>query len=101
MTVTAILSALAEEQQGLLEQLHKPQRVRHGGRDFWEGELNSHRVVLGLSRIGKVAAATTATTAHTTKLAKQPAHQHATAKPIQTPTDTPHTNLKPTTAVSN
>lgn len=62
MTVTAILSALAEEQQGLLEQLHKPQRVRHGGRDFWEGELNSHRVVLGLSRIGKVAAATTATT---------------------------------------
>ena len=62
MTVTAILSALAEEQQGLLEQLHKPQRVRHGGRDFWVGELNSHRVVLGLSRIGKVAAATTATT---------------------------------------
>ena len=62
MTVTAILSALAEEQQGLLEQLHKPQSVRHGGRDFWLGELNGHRVVLGLSRIGKVAAATTATT---------------------------------------
>jgi len=62
MTVTAILSALAEEQQGLLEQLNKPQSVRHGGRDFWLGELNGHRVVLGLSRIGKVAAATTATT---------------------------------------
>jgi len=62
MTVTAILSALAEEQQGLLEQLDKPQSVRHGGRDFWLGELNGHRVVLGLSRIGKVAAATTATT---------------------------------------
>ena len=62
MTVTAILSALAEEQQGLLEQMHNPQSVRHGGRDFWLGELNGHRVVLGLSRIGKVAAATTATT---------------------------------------
>ena len=62
MTVTAILSALAEEQQGLLEQLHQPKQVRHGGRDFWLGELHGHRVVLGLSRIGKVAAATTTTT---------------------------------------
>ena len=62
MTVTAILSALAEEQNGLLEQLHQPRQVNHGGRDFWLGELDGHRVVLGLSRIGKVAAATTATT---------------------------------------
>jgi len=62
MTVTAILSALAEEQQGLLEQLQQPRKVSHGGRDFWLGELHGHRVVLGLSRIGKVAAATTATT---------------------------------------
>jgi len=62
MTVTAILSALAEEQNGLLEQLHQPRPVSHGGRDFWLGELQGHRVVLGLSRIGKVAAATTATT---------------------------------------
>jgi len=62
MTVTAILSALAEEQQGLLEQLQQPRQVSHGGRDFWLGELQGHRVVLGLSRIGKVAAATTATT---------------------------------------
>ena len=32
------------------------------GRDFWCGELHGHPVVLALSKIGKVAAATTATT---------------------------------------
>lgn len=59
---TAILSALGEEQQGLIEQLTNPTLVTRGGRDFWRGELQGHRVVLGLSKIGKVAAATTATT---------------------------------------
>lgn len=59
---TAILSALAEEQAGLLELLHRPERVKRAGRDFWLGELQGQRVVLALSRIGKVAAATTATT---------------------------------------
>lgn len=59
---TAILSALGEEQQGLIEQLTNPALVTRGGRDFWRGELQGHRVVLGLSKIGKVAAATTATT---------------------------------------
>lgn len=59
---TAILSALAEEQQGLLERLHAPQRVTRAGREFWRGELHGQPVVLALSRIGKVAAATTATT---------------------------------------
>jgi adenosylhomocysteine nucleosidase len=59
---TAILSALAEEQRGLLEQLVQPQRVARAGREFWQGELQGHPVVLALSRIGKVAAATTATT---------------------------------------
>jgi adenosylhomocysteine nucleosidase len=59
---TAILSALAEEQQGLIEQLANPTLTRRGGRDFWHGELQGHRVVLALSKIGKVAAATTATT---------------------------------------
>jgi len=59
---TAILSALAEEQQGLIEQLTNPTQVFRGGRQFWCGELQGHRVVLALSKIGKVAAATTATT---------------------------------------
>jgi len=61
MTTTAILSALAEEQQGLLEQLQLPEKTSHAGRDFWTGRLHGLPVVLALSRIGKVAAATTAT----------------------------------------
>ena len=59
---TAILSALAEEQQGLIEQLADAQLVRRAGRDFWLGSLHGQHVVLALSRIGKVAAASTATT---------------------------------------
>jgi adenosylhomocysteine nucleosidase len=58
----AILSALAEEQSGLRQQLTSPQRIERGGREFWCGDLLGHPVVLALSRIGKVAAATTATT---------------------------------------
>ena len=58
---TAILSALPEEQSGLLAALHQPQRVVHAGRAFWTGALHGRRVVLALSGIGKVAAATTAT----------------------------------------
>ena len=61
MTPTAILSALKEEQQGLLELLQNPQRVTRAGRHFWRGHLHGQPVVLALSRVGKVAAATTAT----------------------------------------
>lgn len=59
---TAILSALAQEQQGLLERLRHARVQRRAGREFWLGELHGLPVVLALSRIGKVAAATTATT---------------------------------------
>jgi adenosylhomocysteine nucleosidase len=58
----AILSALAEEQYGLIELLQNPEKTTHASRDFWQGELHGHSVVLALSKIGKVAAATTATT---------------------------------------
>jgi adenosylhomocysteine nucleosidase len=56
---TAILSALAEEQGGLVEQLQQPRKERRAGRDFWTGHLFDRPVVMALSRIGKVAAATT------------------------------------------
>ena len=58
---TAIVSALAAEQQGLIGLLADPQSVQHAGREFWTGTLHGQPVVLALSRIGKVAAATTAT----------------------------------------
>lgn len=61
MTLTAILSALPEEQQGLIDLLAGASTVRHAGRDFHTGGIAGQPVVLGLSRIGKVAAATTAT----------------------------------------
>jgi adenosylhomocysteine nucleosidase len=59
---TAILSALAQEQQGLLDLMHQPRCVHRAGREFWLGDLRGQPVVLALSRIGKVAAATTTTT---------------------------------------
>ena len=59
---TAILSALAEEQHGLIDHLQDARREQRAGREFWFGTLQGQPVVLALSRIGKVAAATTATT---------------------------------------
>lgn len=58
---TAILSALAQEQSGLLAALQQPVRTQHAGRSFSSGVLHGQPVVLALSGIGKVAAATTAT----------------------------------------
>lgn len=61
VTPIAILSALPQEQRGLMELLRQPRKVTHASRDFWVGDLHGQPVVLALSRIGKVAAATTTT----------------------------------------
>lgn len=50
-----------EELSALLAQMPDEQRVRITGRDFWVGHLHGQPVVAVLSRIGKVAAAVTAT----------------------------------------
>ena len=56
-----IMSAMHEELSAVLAQFEaRPERV--AGRDFWRGHWNGQPVVAVLSRIGKVAAATTATT---------------------------------------
>lgn len=57
----AILSALVDEQRGLIDHLQGREKVAHAGRDFWLGQLDGVPVVLTVSRIGKVAAASTAT----------------------------------------
>lgn len=57
----AIMSALLDEQRGLLAQLSNPQRVQRAGRTFWFGQWAGHEVVLALTKVGKVAAATTTT----------------------------------------
>ena len=59
-TLTAIMSALPEEQLGLLEQLQGAQKKTVAGRDFWLGQWHGQSVALGLSRIGKVSATLTA-----------------------------------------
>ena len=59
MATLAILSALAEEQQGLLACLSQPVCLRRAGREIWRGQWQGQDVLLALSRIGKVAAATT------------------------------------------
>lgn len=57
----AIMSALLDEQRGLLEQLNNPRRVQRAGRTFWCGQWCGHEVVLVLTKVGKVAAATSTT----------------------------------------
>jgi adenosylhomocysteine nucleosidase len=57
-----IISALHEEQQGLVEAMQKPYKLMHGMREYWGGTLWEIDAVAVLSRIGKVAAAMTATT---------------------------------------
>jgi adenosylhomocysteine nucleosidase len=57
-----IISALHEEQQGLVEALEGPYKLIHGMREYVGGTLWEIDAVCVLSRIGKVAAAMTATT---------------------------------------
>ncbi|WP_036171424.1 5'-methylthioadenosine/adenosylhomocysteine nucleosidase [Massilia sp. 9096] len=57
-----IISALHEEQQGLVEAMHSPHKLMHGMREYFVGRLWKIDAVCVLSRIGKVAAAMTATT---------------------------------------
>jgi adenosylhomocysteine nucleosidase len=56
----AILSALPEEQFGIIELLQNARTTQSGGRTYHHGTIGSTHVVVALSRIGKVAAATTA-----------------------------------------
>ena len=56
----AIVAALHEELSAVLALLPDERRVSAFGREFWVGHLHGHEVVAVLSRIGKVAAATTA-----------------------------------------
>ena len=55
-----LISALHEEQAGLIEAMHGARKTSHGMRDYVRGNLFGIDCVCVLSRIGKVAAATTA-----------------------------------------
>jgi len=57
---TAIVSAMREELSAVLALMPDEHKQSVAGRDFWIGHLHGHDVVAVLSRIGKVAAATTA-----------------------------------------
>ena len=48
MATLAILSALAEEQQGLLACLSQPVCLRRAGREVWRGRWQGHEVLLAL-----------------------------------------------------
>jgi adenosylhomocysteine nucleosidase len=56
-----VISALHEEQQGLIEAMEGTTTVNHGMREYTEGQLWGIDAVCVLSRIGKVAAAMTTT----------------------------------------
>jgi len=58
---TAIVAAMHQELSAVLALLPDEQKQPAGGRDYWVGHLHGQEVVAVLSRIGKVAAATTAT----------------------------------------
>ncbi|MBK0391504.1 5'-methylthioadenosine/adenosylhomocysteine nucleosidase [Ramlibacter algicola] len=57
---TAIVAAMQEELQAVLDLMPDETRQVAAGREFFVGHLHGREVVVVLSRIGKVAAATTA-----------------------------------------
>lgn len=61
MNRIALVSAMHEELAAVLALMPDEHKTVHAGRDFWCGHWHGHEVVAVLSRIGKVAAATTAT----------------------------------------
>ena len=61
MKPLAIVSAMHDELSQLLALMPDEHKQTRAGREFWVGHLHGHDVVLVLSGIGKVAAATTAT----------------------------------------
>ena len=58
----AIVAAMHQELAAVLALLPDEHKTVVAGREFWRGHLHGHEVIAVLSRIGKVAAATTATT---------------------------------------
>jgi adenosylhomocysteine nucleosidase len=56
-----IMGAMPEEISGILDMLDDRVRRQIGGREFWEGTWSGLEVVAVFSRLGKVAAAATAT----------------------------------------
>lgn len=61
MSRLAIVAAMPEELQTVLDAIPDEAPLQHAGRTFWRGHWEGHEVVAVLSGIGKVAAATTAT----------------------------------------
>ena len=57
----AIISAMPEEMQTLLEGMQVKESITKGKRDYYQGTLYGKEIVLVFSRWGKVAAATTTT----------------------------------------
>ncbi len=62
MSRIALVSAMHEELAAVLASMPDEQKTVVAGRECWVGHWHGHDVVAVLSRIGKVAAATTATT---------------------------------------
>lgn len=60
--VIGLISALHQEQDGLIEKMQDPQTIRCGMRNYVKGKLWETDFICVLSRLGKVAAAATAAT---------------------------------------